>query len=69
MWHVITQSGLATATVDCTSDVWLLGAGLVGLVALAAGAITLVALRHHISQRPTPRAETTPTSAGRREAA
>ena len=69
MWNVITQSGLATATVDFTSDLSLLGIGLAGLVMLAAGAITLAAIRHHISQRPTPRAETTSTSAGRREAA
>jgi hypothetical protein len=69
MWNVITQSGVATATIDVTSDVSLLGVGLVGLVTVAAGAITLAAIRHHIAQRTTPRAETASTPAARREAA
>ena len=47
----------------------LLSVGLVGLVALSAGMIALAAVRHHLSQKTAPVAETVPASADTRDAA
>lgn len=68
MWNFITEPGLATATADFTSDLSLLGIGLVSMVMFATGAITLAAARHYVSQRTKPRAETAFTPAGHCEA-
>ena len=62
MWHVLTQSGLATAGVDFTESLSLLVAGLVSLVGLSAALIVGMAVHHHWSQ-PQPRLpEATPDS-------
>jgi hypothetical protein len=58
MWNFTTQSGLATTVLDFTNDLSLLGVGLVGLMAVAGGAIVFMALRYHLSQRTTPAVET-----------
>ena len=49
MWNSIAQSGFASAGVDCTDSLSLLIAGLVGLVWLAAGLITVLAMQHYWS--------------------
>ena len=49
MWNTIAQSGFASAGVDCTDSLSLLIAGLVGLVWLAAGLITVLAKQHYWS--------------------
>ena len=49
MWHVIAQSGLASAGVDFTDSLSLLVAGLVSLVWLSAGLIAVLAVHHHWS--------------------
>ncbi len=69
MWSFMTQPGLATATVDFTDDFTLLGVGLLGMMALAAGAIAFAAIRHYLAQRTKPTAERVPTPADHREAA
>jgi hypothetical protein len=51
MWSFVPQTGLATAVLDFTNDLSWLGIGLFGLVALAAGSITFMAIRHYLSQR------------------
>jgi hypothetical protein len=53
MWHVIAQSGLASAGADFTESLSLLGAGLVSLVWLSAGLIAVLAVHHHWSQPQT----------------
>jgi hypothetical protein len=69
MWHVMAQSGLASAGVDFTDSLSLLVAGLVGLVWLSAGLIAFLALQHHRSQTVTWVSEATPGSLGHQEAA
>jgi len=69
MWHVIAQSGLASAGVDFTSSLSLLAVGLVGLVWLSAGLITLMALQHYWSQTQPRLSEATPGSQDGQEAA
>ena len=54
MWHVLTQSGLASAGVDFTESLSLLVAGLVSLVGLSAALIAGMALQHYWAQ-PQPR--------------
>jgi len=66
MWP-ITQPGLATAIVDFTNDLSPLLIGLVGVLALAAGFIILVAVQAHRSQK-TGHVET-PAVEDRRDAA
>jgi hypothetical protein len=67
MWS-LTQSGLATALVDCTSDLSPLLIGLLGLLGFSAGFIILAALREHLSQKPA-RMKEPPTAEDRRDAA
>ncbi|MBI3302396.1 MAG: hypothetical protein HYZ72_10030 [Deltaproteobacteria bacterium] len=67
MWSFATQPGLATAVLDFTNDLSWLGVGLLGLMALAAGSVAFVAIRHQVSQRTKPAVETAP--ADYREAA
>jgi hypothetical protein len=62
MWSFVTQSGVAIAVLDFTNDLLLLGVGLLGLMALAAGSLALVAVRHEVSQRTKPAAEPAPAS-------
>jgi hypothetical protein len=50
MWYSIAQSGLASVGVDFTESLSLLVAGLVSLVWLSAGLITVLAVHHHWSQ-------------------
>jgi hypothetical protein len=69
MWEFIAQPGLATAVVDVTDTFFLLGAGLWGLLALSAGMLTVMALRHAWPQAAQPGAETEPVPAGYRQAA
>lgn len=69
MWHGIAQSGLASAGIDFTDSLSLLVAGLVSLVWLSVGLITVMALQHYWSQ-PQPRlSEATPASLDHQEAA
>ncbi|MEW6296705.1 MAG: hypothetical protein AB1671_03060 [Thermodesulfobacteriota bacterium] len=51
MWNFMMPSGLSTTIIDFTNDFSLLGLGLIGLTALAAGSIAGMALRHYIAQR------------------
>jgi hypothetical protein len=69
MWHVIAQSGLASAGVDFTESLSLLVAGLVGLVWLSAGLIAFLAVQHHWSRPQTRLPEATPDSLDHQEAA
>jgi hypothetical protein len=50
MWHVIAQSGFASAGVDFTDSLSLLVAGLVSLVWLSAGLIAFLAVQPYWSQ-------------------
>ena len=54
MWNSIAQSGFASAGVDSTDSLSLLVAGLVSLVWLAAGLITILAM-HTTGLHPNPR--------------
>ena len=49
MWNSIAQWGFASAGIDFTDSLSLLIAGLVGLVWLAAGLITVLAMQHYWS--------------------
>jgi hypothetical protein len=69
MWSFVTEPGLATATVDFTRDFTLLDVGLLGMMALAAGAIAFTVVRHHVSQRTKLTTERVPAAADHREAA
>ena len=69
MWHVITQSGLASAGVDFTESLSLLIVGLVSLVWLSAALIAVMAVRHHWSQTQLRLSEATPDSRDHPEAA
>jgi hypothetical protein len=60
MWNFLTQPGLSTTVLDFTTDLSLLGISLVGLMALAAGSIVCIALRHSITQQATRAAEGAP---------
>ena len=60
MWTFISQPGLTTTIVDFTNEFSPLLVGLVGLVALSAGAIAWTALRYHWTQRS--RATVSPVS-------
>jgi hypothetical protein len=51
MWNVMMPSGLSTTIIDFTNALSLLGLGLIGLMALAGGAIASMALRHYLAQR------------------
>lgn len=62
MWNFMTQPGLATAVLDVTNDLSLLGVGLLSLMVLSAGSIAWVAIRHHLSQGAEPAGETAATS-------
>ncbi len=50
MWHVIPQPGFASVVVDFANDLSPLIVGLIGLVALSAGMIVIIAVRHYLSQ-------------------
>jgi len=67
MWSFMAQPSVATAVLDFTNDLSWLGIGLVGLLALAAGSIALMAIHHHLSQSAKPAGEVMP--ADYREAA
>lgn len=62
MWSFMTQSGLATAVLDVTNDLSLLGVGLLGLTVLSIGSVAWVAIQHHLSQGAEPAGETATTS-------
>ena len=62
MWSFVTQPGIATAVLDVTNDLSLLGVGLLGLTMLSIGSIAWVAIRHHLSQDTEPAVETAPTN-------
>ena len=47
MWSMINSVGVATATVDFTNEMAMLGYGLIGLVALSAGMIILAAIQEY----------------------
>jgi hypothetical protein len=68
MWPM-TQSGLATAIVDFTSDLSPLIIGLLGLLGLSAGFIVFVASREHLSRKIEPMAKETHASEDHRDAA
>lgn len=51
MWNFIAQPGIATASVDFTSEFSLLALGLLSLLALSAGLIAFAATRQHMSQK------------------
>jgi hypothetical protein len=69
MWHVMAQSGLASAGVDFTDSLSLLIGGLVGLVWLSAGLIAFLAVQHHWSQLQTRLPEVAPGPPDHQEAA
>jgi len=69
MGYFIPQLGLASAVLDFTNDLSLLLVGLVGLVWLSGGIIAFIALRHYLSQKIEPVAETRAASTDRRDAA
>ena len=51
MWNFIAQPGIATASIDFTNDFSLLALGLLGLLALSAGLITVDVIRQYVSQK------------------
>lgn len=69
MWGFMTQVGIATTTVDFTTDLSVLGVGLLGALALAAGMITVSALRYAWSQAAQPATEATVAPMDYRQAA
>ena len=69
MWHIITQSGLASAGVDFTESLSLLIVGLVSLVWLSAALIAVMAVQHHWSQTQPRLPEATPDSLDHQRAA
>lgn len=68
MWPTM-QPGLATAVVDFSNDLSLLGIGLLGLLLVSAGFIILAAIREHLSQKTELMAKRTPASEDHRDAA
>jgi threonine/homoserine/homoserine lactone efflux protein len=69
MWTFITQPALATAVVDFTNDFSPLLVGLVSVVWFSAAMLVWCALQSFLTQKPQPRAETTPASEDSRAAA
>jgi hypothetical protein len=69
MWGFIAQPGLATAVVDVINIFFPLGVGLYGLLALSAGLLTAVAIRHARAQATQPAAEPTYVPTSYRQAA
>lgn len=69
MWHVIAQSGLASAGVDFTDSFSLLIAALVGLMWLSAGLLAFLAVQHQWSQIQTRVPEALPDPLDHQEAA
>ena len=69
MWGFTIQLGLATAVLDFTKDLSLLGVGLFGLLALSTGLITFTAIRHHLLQKTTPMTDTASFATDHRKAA
>jgi hypothetical protein len=69
MWTFVTQTGLATAGVDFTHDLSLLGVGLISLLTLSALSIAFVAVRQHLAQESTPVTSAVPVPADYRAAA
>jgi hypothetical protein len=69
MWNFMTQSGPATALVDFTKDLWPLGAGLFGLLALSAGLIMGIAVRHYLAEKIRSESEAASAARDHREAA
>jgi hypothetical protein len=67
MWS-LTQPGVATALVDCTSDLWPLILGLLGLLGLSTGVIIFAAISEHLWQK-TALLKEPPAAEDRREAA
>ena len=53
MWDSIAQSGFANGGVDYTDSLSLLVVGLVSLVWLSAGLVTVLAMHHYWSQPQT----------------
>ena len=68
MWYGIAQSGLAGAGVDLTESLYILVAGLVGLVWLSAGLIVVMTMHHYWSQSQA-RLPAIPASPDHKEAA
>jgi hypothetical protein len=60
MWAIPSYSSLATAVLDYTNTLSLLGSGLFGLVALSGGMLALEAIWHHRSQTGKPAIATAP---------
>jgi hypothetical protein len=69
MWGFITQSGIATASVDFTSALSLLSVGLLSALGLVAGIITLSAIRYSLAQKSESAVPETPIPVSYREAA
>jgi hypothetical protein len=69
MWNFIAQPGIASASVDFTSEFSLLALGLLGLLALSAGLIAFAATRQHMPQKTEIVAELEPVPADHRDAA
>jgi len=69
MWGFISSSGFATAVLDFTNELSLLGAGLLGLVALSGGMSVFAAIRHHLSQKAKAQIGTAPAPVDYRKAA
>ncbi len=69
MWNFIPQSGIATTVVDFTNEFSPLLIGLVGLMWLSAAMIFFTALRHYLTQKTKPEADTKSGSPSGREAA
>lgn len=57
MWGFMTQAGITMTTVDFTTDLSVLGVGLLGALTLAAGMITVSAIRYAWSQAAQPATE------------
>jgi hypothetical protein len=69
MWNFMTQSGPATALVDFTKDLWPLGVGLFALLALSAGPIMGMAVRHYLAEQIRSKTEAESAARDHREAA
>lgn len=63
------SSGMATSVVDFTSALSPLLIGLVSLLCVSAGMITLIAIRHYLSQQSHPTPQGMPTALDYRKAA
>jgi hypothetical protein len=69
MWGFMTQPGLATVVTDFTKDLWPLGVGLFALLALSAGLIMGMAVRHYLAQQIRSEAEVASAARDHRKAA